>query len=174
MSTSMLRLLRLALRKTVQGPAPETAASRARFVPLADGLHLDDVGAEIAEILGAQGPARTFDRSRTRMPVRGFDTAVPRLSCAPAMEGVSKRRHSGTRLGEEKAPANRRESHIRDQQIVRGAALILGEGRPPVGLLRHMPAPDVRAARVAVVKAPLQPDADWAMTPSNAGALLGV
>jgi len=39
----------------------------ARVVARARTLDLDDLGAEIGEVLPAQGPARTRERSRTRM-----------------------------------------------------------------------------------------------------------
>ena len=44
----------------------------ARFVPLADGLHLDDVGAEIAEILGAQGTRQDFRQVEDADAGQGF------------------------------------------------------------------------------------------------------
>ena len=44
----------------------------ARFIALPDGFHLDDVGAEIAEILGAQGPGQDFRQIQDAYSSQGF------------------------------------------------------------------------------------------------------
>jgi len=108
------------------------------------------------------------------MPVRGFDTVVLLFGCA-AIAFFSKlapiRRRA---LRGEGACHVGGKAMIRDQQIIRCAALILGEGRPPFVCTAYARARRSRSARLpSVTGSASSQNSDCAMTPSNADALPG-
>jgi len=109
------------------------------------------------------------------MPVRGFDTVVLLFWVAPQSRFFRSWRRSGAGLcGGEGACHVGGKAMIRDQQIIRCAALILGEGRPP--FVCHGVCPRQALAQRAFAignRLRLQPNSDCAMTPSNADALPG-
>src|SRR5439155_323199 len=75
MSTAMLRLFRLALRKTVPRPGAGNGGQPRVSSPWPTVSTLMMSAPRSPRYWAHKGPARTFERSRTRMPVRGFDTA---------------------------------------------------------------------------------------------------
>src|SRR5882757_8434550 len=134
MSTAMLRLFRLALRKTVPRPGAGNGGQPRVSSPWPTVSTLMMSAPRSPRYWAQSGPAKTFDRSRTRMPVRGFDTVVLSIGVAsPRWRRVRSRRHSGARLGGREGACHIGGKAIfRDQQIIRGAALILGEIGPPL------------------------------------------
>src|SRR5256885_14511828 len=112
MSTAMLRLLRLALRKTVPRPGAGNGGQPRVSSPWPTVSTLMISAPRSPRYCAHNGPAKTFDRSRTRMPVRGFDTVVLSIGVAHAAD-VSKPA-SLRRLAERKRRhlPYRRASHI--------------------------------------------------------------
>src|SRR5437879_1351680 len=88
MSTAMLRLLRLALRKTVPRPGAGNGGQPRVSSPWPTVSTLMMSAPRSPRYWAHNGPAKTFDRSRTRMPVRGFDTAVLAIGVAHATMGA--------------------------------------------------------------------------------------
>src|ERR1700738_5148649 len=84
MSTAMLRLLRLALRKTVPRPGAGNGGHPRVSSPWPTVSTLMMSAPRSPRYCAHRGPARTFDRSRTRMPARGFDTAFLPIGLAQA------------------------------------------------------------------------------------------
>src|SRR5882762_2103096 len=77
MSTAMLRLFRLALRNTVPRPGAGKGGQPRVSSPWPTVSTLMMSAPRSPRYWAHSGPARTFDRSRMRMPVRGFwDTAL--------------------------------------------------------------------------------------------------
>src|ERR1700737_1265052 len=132
MSTAMLRLLRLALRKTVPRPGAGNGGQPRVSSPCPTASPLMMSAPRSPRYWAHSGPAKTFDRSRTRMPVRGFDTAVLSM-VAPQARICSRWRQSGALFDGGKGACHVGWKAIfRDQQIVRRAALIFGEAGPPL------------------------------------------
>src|ERR1700730_8626606 len=84
MSTAMLRLFRLALRKTVPRPGAGNGGQPRVSSPWPTVSTLMISAPRSPRYWAHSGPAHTFDRSRTRLPVRGFDTAVLPIGLAHA------------------------------------------------------------------------------------------
>src|SRR5438445_2927711 len=133
MSTATLRLLRLALRKTVPRPGAGNGGQPRVSSPWPTVSTLMMSAPRSPRYWAHKGPAKTFDRSRTRTPVRGFDTAVLSIEVARRFRGFfQSRRRSGAWLsGGEGARHVGGKAVVLDQQIIRRAALILGEPAPP-------------------------------------------
>src|SRR2546430_13984563 len=107
MPTGMLRLLRLALRKTVPRPGAGNGGQPRVSSPWPTVSTLMMSAPRSPRYWAHRGPAKTFDRSRTRTPVRDFDTAVLSIEVARRFRGLFFEAGADQAPGsvEEKAPA---------------------------------------------------------------------
>ena len=132
MSTAMLRLFRLALRKTVPRPGAGKGGQPRVSSPWPTVSTLMMSAPRSPRYWAHSGPARTFDRSRTRMPARGFDTVFLSIGVAQDRGADRKRRQSDAGLsGGEGAAHIGGKTTILDQQIIRSATLVFREPGPP-------------------------------------------